>query len=154
MVNINILVHGHGNVDVKQIFSVFLFNYMIRPFLPPANEVVIFSQVCVKNSVHGAGGGVPAWAGACSGGYLLFGGLVPGGPPGPHPRGTLRGIKARPKPKGEIEGDQSRPTPKGEIKGIRSRLPRRLLLRAARILLECILVLNRSRLLTKVIVSP
>ena len=35
-------------------------------FLPPANEVwgkVIFSQVCVKNSVHR---GVPDLGGACS----------------------------------------------------------------------------------------
>ena len=27
-------------------------------------------------------------------------------PPGPHPRGKLRGIRSRPTPKGEIEGDQ------------------------------------------------
>ena len=38
-------------------------------------------------------------------------------PPGPHPRGKLRGIRSRPTPKGEIEGIRSRPTPKGEIQG-------------------------------------
>ena len=49
----------------------------VANFLPPANEVwgkVIFSQACVKNSVHGGGGGsgpggVPGPGGyACSGG--------------------------------------------------------------------------------------
>ena len=69
-------------------------------------------------------------------------------PPGPHPRGKLRGIRSRPTLKGGIEGDQiqahtqrgnwwgsdpgqhprgklrgirSRPTPKGKLRGIRSR---------------------------------
>ena len=44
----------------------------VKPYLPPANEVwgkVIFSQACVKNSVHG--GPVP---GGC---------LLPEGVPGP-----------------------------------------------------------------------
>ena len=30
----------------------------------------------------------------------------PGGSPGPHPRGKLRGIRSRPTPKGGIEVDQ------------------------------------------------
>ena len=40
---------------------------------------------------------------------ILLTGGVPGpgeGPPGPHPRGKLRGIRSRPTPKGKIEGDQ------------------------------------------------
>ena len=71
-------------------------------------------------------------------------------PPGPHPRGKLRGIRSRPTPKGEIQGDQiqahtqggnsggsdpsphprgkfrgirSRPTPKGEIQGDQDQTP-------------------------------
>ena len=91
-------------------------------------------------------------------GDLVLGGVPApkGGPPGPHPRGKLRGIRSRPTPKGEIEGDQiqahtqggnwgirSRPTSKGKFRGIStSSPPRRLLLRAVRILLECILVKN------------
>ena len=42
-------------------------NVFYKQFLPPANEVwgkVIFSQACVKNSVHG--GGVSAPGGVCS----------------------------------------------------------------------------------------
>ena len=56
-------------------------------------------------------------------------------PPGPHPRGKLRGIRSRPTPKGEIEGDQIQahtqggnsggsdpgPHPRGKFRGIRSR---------------------------------
>ena len=37
--------------------------YYYKPFLPPANEVwgkVIFSEACVKNSVHGGGGWYPS----------------------------------------------------------------------------------------------
>ena len=48
---------------------------LLQPnFLPPANEVwgkVIFSEACVKNSVHGEGG----WPGPRGGGW------VPGGDP-------------------------------------------------------------------------
>ena len=53
-----------------------------KQFLPPTNEVwgkVIFSQACVKNSVHG-GGCYPSMP--CSrspGGCLLLGGSAPGG---------------------------------------------------------------------------
>ena len=62
--------------------------------LPPANEVwgkVIFSEACVKNSVHGGGGGclvcsrgvsalgVSAPGGICSGGVCSRGSLLPGG---------------------------------------------------------------------------
>ena len=83
-------------------------------------------------------------------------------PPGPHPRGKLRGIRSRPTPKAETEGGsdpgphprgklkgiRSRPTPKGEIEGdqIQAPLPPRNRLRhtvnerPVRILLECILV--------------
>ena len=79
---------------------------------------VIFSQACVKNSVHGGvpgpGGSAPRGVcsgGACSGGSLLLGGACSGGEPAP----------------GRVPG--------GDPTG-------RLLLRAVRILLECILVLN------------
>ena len=34
-----------------------------------------------------------------------------GSDPGPHPRGTLRGIRSRPTPKGEIEGGQDQTPP-------------------------------------------
>ena len=49
-------------------------------FLPPANEVwgkVIFSQACVKNSVHKGG----AWSqgGSAPGGCLVLGGSAPRG---------------------------------------------------------------------------
>ena len=58
----------------------------VRMFsLPPANEVwgkVIFSQACVKNSVHGGG--------ACSRGVPALGGVLPGGLlRGAAPRGYL-----------------------------------------------------------------
>ena len=96
-------------------------------------------------------------------------------PPGPHPRGKLRGIKSRPTPKGEIEGDQiqahtkggnwggsgpgphprgkfrgirSRPTSKGDIQGDQDQSPRLRHMvneRPVRILLECILVQNEGR---------
>ena len=43
-------------------------------------------------------------------------------PPGPHPRGKLRGIRSRPTPKGEMEGDQIQAnTQGGNFGGIRSR---------------------------------
>ena len=73
-------------------------------------------------------------------------------PPGPHPRGKLRGIRSRPTPKGEIEGDQIQahtqggsdpgPHPRGKLRGIRSNPPPRRHMvneRPVRILLECIL---------------
>ena len=58
-------------------------------------------------------------------------------PPGPHPRGKLRGIRSRPTPKGEIEGDQIQahtqggnsrgsdpgPYPRGKFRGIRTSPP-------------------------------
>ena len=66
--------------------NVMIFVPKVFEYLPPANKVwgkVIFSQACVKNSVHG-GGVVPARGGAWSGRCLLWavwswGGLVPGG---------------------------------------------------------------------------
>ena len=43
-------------------------------------------------------------------------------PPGPHPRGKLRGIRSRPTPKGETEGGSDPgPHPRGKLRGIRSR---------------------------------
>ena len=87
-------------------------------FLPPANEVwgkVIFSEACVKNSVH-EGEGVPGPGGRVPGpgGSAPRGGLVPGesGPGGC----LLPGVVWRPP-------------------------PGQLLLPAVRILLECILVI-------------
>ena len=62
--------------------------------LPPANEVwgkVIFSQACVKNSVHRGGLPGPGGGGSWSRGGLL---LLPG------EWGVFR-----PTPKGEVEGD-------------------------------------------------
>ena len=38
-------------------------------------------------------------------------------PPGPHPRGKLRGSGPGPQPRGKLKGIRSRPTPKGEIEG-------------------------------------
>ena len=93
--------------------------------LPPTNEVwskVIFSQACVKNSVHRGclvpGGGACSWGGGCGiPAYLAgFPGPLPRGKfrgiwlweegsPGPHPRMKLRGIWSRPTPKGEVEVD-------------------------------------------------
>ena len=72
--------------------------------LPPANEVwgkVIFSEAFVKNSVHGEGAWYPSmhcrWYPSMphrSPGPHLGGswGVWPGGSPGPHPRGKLRGL--------------------------------------------------------------
>ena len=62
-------------------------HFQVTPLLPPANEVwgkVIFSETCVKNSVHRGGacsrGMVPApRSGAWSGGCLVLG--VPGRDP-------------------------------------------------------------------------
>ena len=63
-------------------------------YLPPANEVwgkVIFSQVCVKNSVHRGsawswGGGAWSWEGSGLGG-VWSGGVWSGGVPGGDPPG-------------------------------------------------------------------
>ena len=69
----------------------------------------MFLQVSV--CPQGGWGGIPA----CLAGFQAhtqggsLGGSGPGGSPGPHPRGKLRGIwprgVSRPTPKGEIEGD-------------------------------------------------
>ena len=104
--------------------------------LPPANEVYegyVFTPVCqsfcsgggwtrgvpalggclLQRGVSGPrgvpAGGVSGPRGCLLGGCLLWEGVpAPGGwgPPGPHPRGKLRGIRSRPTPKGQIEGDQ------------------------------------------------
>ena len=65
-------------------------------FLPSANEVwgkVIFSEACVKNSVHGRGwaglGGVCSRGDAWSGGCLVQGGAWSRGVPGPGGGGCL-----------------------------------------------------------------
>ena len=98
----------------KRFCNYFSKQVLIMTFLPPANEVwgkVIFSAACVKNSVHGGGGGIPAciaggipaclaavgwypsipcrFPGPHPGGKL---GVWPGGSPGPYPRGKLRGL--------------------------------------------------------------
>ena len=65
--------------------------------LPPANEVwgkVIFSEACVKNSVHG---GVVSQYSLQQGGLQAHTqgeveGSGQGGSPGPHPGGKLRGL--------------------------------------------------------------
>ena len=90
-------------------------------FLPPANEVwgkVIFSEVCVKNSVHRGSAwslGVPG-----SGGVPGLWGSGPSMPcrfPGPHPRRKFRGIWSRPTSKGEVEGDLVQSHSQGEVEG-------------------------------------
>ena len=64
-------------------------SFTIVQFIPPANQVwgkVIFSEACVKNSVHRGvwSGGVPTPVGG-----LLPGGSGPGGVPGGDPPGRL-----------------------------------------------------------------
>ena len=78
---------------------------------------VIFSEVCVKNSVHREGS------------------------PGPHPRGKLRGLTGGGL-QAHTRGGLSRPRPGGVSQHALRQTPpsRRLLLQAVRILLECILV--------------
>ena len=80
--------------NTKHVISLHL--YRVPHFLPPANEVwgkVIFSQACVKNSVHKGGvwswgvpavGGAWSWVGVCSQGGAWSGGVCSqGGEPGP-----------------------------------------------------------------------
>ena len=91
----------------------------LTKLLPLANEVwgkVIFSEVCVKNSVHGGGGGIPA----CIAGGIpacLAAGLLVGVVVSQHALQVSRGEVSRPTPRGEVEGSGwegvSRPTPKG-----------------------------------------
>ena len=95
--------------------------------LPPANEVwgkVIFSEACVKNSIHRGGGGIPAClAAGLQGRWVVFQHALQVSRP--TPRGEVEGDLARgvsrPTPKGEVERDLargvSRPTPKGEVEG-------------------------------------
>ena len=96
---------------------------------------VIFSEACVKNSVHRGGDLQATPRGEVEGSGLG------GGSPGPHPGGSLRGLA----------WGVSRPIPGGRLRGLawggvsqhalRQTPPSRwLLLRAVRILLECILV--------------
>ena len=92
-------------------------------YLTPANEVwdkVIFSEACVKNSVHRGG----AWSGrgAWSWGCLVWGLPGPGGcmlrgVSRPTAKGKLRGIWSRPTAKGEIEGDLVQAQSQGGISG-------------------------------------
>ena len=79
----------------------FLSNLAYVSFLPPANEVwdkVIFSEACVKNSVHGEGEAIPACIAGGIPAYLAAG-LQGGGIPAclagfqAHTQGgSLRGI--------------------------------------------------------------
>ena len=73
-------------------------------YLPPANEVwgkVIFSKVCIKNSVHGGGG--DGWYPNM---HCKWYPSMPCRFPGLHLEGKFRGIwVSRPTPKGEVEGD-------------------------------------------------
>ena len=124
----------------------------LEQFLPPANEVwdkVIFSEACVKNSVHGgvsalggvcsggvsAPGGMSAPGGVCSQGYVCSGGVsAPGGC-------LLWGVSAL----GGclLPGGCLLSAPGGcLLPGVWWRHAPRILLRAVRILLECILVIN------------
>ena len=122
-------------------------------YLPPANEVwgkVIFSEACVKNSVHRGwylpprGGGVPGLGGvcssggACSRGVCSQGGAWSGGscllPGGCLVRGELSAPRGVPGP-GELSAPGG--VPGGDPPGW-------LMLQAVRILLECILVFSMS----------
>ena len=109
-------------------------NQFVPQYLPPTNEVrgkVIFSEACVKNSVHGGGGGWSGpggWAWSRAGCLLPGGGVWSRGGPAPGGRGGLvpGGCLLR-------GGACSGGAPGGDP-------PRWLLLRVVRILLECILV--------------
>ena len=88
---------GEGYMQVKVTGIGKEITIKLKRLLPPANEVwgkVIFSQACVKNSVHGGeGGAIPACiAGgipAClAAGLQGWGGVLPGG--------LLRGITPPP----------------------------------------------------------
>ena len=86
---------------------------------------VIFSEACVKNSVHRGGVSKPTPKGDVEGSGWGVSRPTPRGSPGPHPGGV-----SRPRPWGEVSQHALRQTPPS----------RRLLLWAVRILLECILV--------------
>ena len=71
---------------------------MLCILLPPANEVwgkVRFSEACVKNSIHGEGGGIPA---------CIAGGI-------PACLAAIQGVVS------QHALQVSRPTPKGEVEG-------------------------------------
>ena len=127
------------------------------PYLPSANEVCqgyVFTGVCLSTGGGGwhtsmhcrwypnmpcsrspGGCGIPAcladFQAHTQGGILGGSGWGGGGPPGPHPRGKLRGIWSRPTPKWEVEGDLVQahtqegswggsgpgPHPRGEVEG-------------------------------------
>ena len=72
---------------------------------------IIFSEACVKNSVHGEGGVIPAClAGGIPACLAGLGGVYPSMPcrfPGPHPEGSLRGLAwggLQAHTQGEVEG--------------------------------------------------
>ena len=84
-------------------------------FLPPANEVwgkVIFSEACVKNSVHRGVVSQHALQVVSQHALQVSGGVV-----------SQHALQvSRPTPKGEVEGSGmgrrvSRPTPMGEVEG-------------------------------------
>ena len=122
-------------------------NYHYRP--QRSWGKVIFSEACVKNSVHKGGGVVSQHALQVVSQHALqvsrptprgeveVSGLM--GSPGPH----LGGLK--PTPRGF-----SRPTPRGvsqhALRQIRPPPRRRLMLQAVRILLECILVIILNKI--------
>ena len=106
--------------------------------LPPANEVwgkVIFSEACVKNSVHRGGS---TWAGTPPTRYTLLG---PGTHPGlgtlpPQGPGTLPGTRYTPPDQVHPPGPGTRSPPPREQCMLQDTGNKR----AVRILLECILV--------------
>ena len=129
---------GHEVIQVKRID--FMLYFQPANLLPPANEVwgkVIFSEECVKNSVHK--GGVSALpGGVCSGGCLLWGVSALGGV---CPRCLLQGVSA-------LGVSAPGVSALGGVcsggcvclRGVWWRHAPRILLRAVCILLECILV--------------
>ena len=128
-----------------------MFHQLICSFITVRNEVwgkVIFSEVCVKNSVDGGGGVVSQHALQVVSQHAFQvsrGWWYPSTPcrsPGPHPGGKLRGL-AWGGLQAHIGGVSPGPHPEGGIPACTEADPpnRRPLLRAVRILLECILVL-------------
>ena len=98
--------------------------------LPPANEVwgkVIFSEACVKNSVHSRGLlGMKHLArrppSSCQGDPPAKETPLPRRPPSrPTPRGEIEGIRSSPQPRGKLRGSDPGPQPRRKLRGIRSR---------------------------------
>ena len=116
--------HLENNVNV---------HCMLWSLITARNEGYIFTGVC--DSVQGGrcsrrvpapGGSAPVGSArgpAPGGGLLLWGWSAPGGVPAPggspglHIRGNLRGSGPGPHPREKLRGIRSRPTPQGEIEG-------------------------------------